>query len=698
MGVLTRLLGGEKRGTLRNPSAADLLALTTQKTATGVSVTPESALAYTAVLACVRVLSESVGTLPLIVYERLERGKRRAMDHWLYPLLHDSPNPAMTRVEWMTTAVAHLAAWGNSYNEIQINGAGRPVAIWPLPPNRIRIDGSPVTGLTYTYQATGETPKPIAAERMLHIRGLGGDGVVGWSVLKLAREAVGLGLATQEFGARWFGNGARPAVVLRHPGALGDEAYQRLKADWNAQHEGLANSHRVSILEEGMDVETIGIPPEDSQFLETRKFQRTEIASIFRVPPHMIGDLERATFSNIEQQSLDFVIYTLAPWLACIEQRIGLALLTPVERQRLFAEFLVAGLLRGDIQSRYQAYAVGRNWGWLSANDVRELENLNPVDGGDTYLVPLNMVDATAPAQPVAAPQAEQPPDEQETEDEETDDGERQNRRRIAQWPEAQRVAFHVRSVARRRRLSAVGQGQIADAAQRVVNRESNDILNAARRFARRPDGVADFRAWFDGFLDEHQAFVRERLWASTWALAQLAADEADDEANEAGYDGTFDEDGLRRFADEYMGSRATGWTAMLRTDVYNALDRADGSEVERRADEPVEWLTEVETTLDDRRQNEADNWGRDESNRVVNAVAVTVWAALSVMFLRWSATGGENCPYCEKMDGRTVGIAQWFMQAGEGLDVEGLPSLRPGSNMRHPPLHRGCDCSVLIG
>ncbi len=686
MGVLSRLIGGnEKRGTLRNPSAADLLALANQKTVTGVSVTPESAMAYTAVLACVRVLSESVATLPLILYERLDRGKRRATDHWLYSLLHDAPNPAMTRFEWMTTAVGHLAAWGNSYNEIEINGAGRPVALWPLPPNKIVIAGSPVTGLKYTYQATGGTPHPIAAERMLHIRGLGGDGVVGWSVLRLAREAVGLGLATQEFGARWFGNGARPAVVL-----------------WNAQHEGLANSHRVSILEEGMDVETIGIPPEDSQFLETRKFQRTEIASIFRVPPHMIGDLERATFSNIEQQSLDFVIYTLAPWLACIEQRIGLALLTPVERQRLFAEFLVAGLLRGDIQSRYQAYAVGRNWGWLSANDVRELENLNPVDGGDTYLVPLNMVDAAAPAQPAAAPPVEQPADD-ESLDEDTDDTPPQSRR-IVDWPETRRLAFYQRSVGRRRRLSAVGEGQIADAAQRVVNREANDIVNAARRFARRPDGVADFRAWLDGFLDEHQVFVRERLWSSTWALSQLAADEADNEANEAGYEGTFDEDGLRRFADEYMGSRATGWTAMLRTDIYNALDRAeqsdrsDGSRLERRADEPAQWLTEVETTLDDRRQNEADSWGRDEANRVVNAVAVTVWAALSVMFLRWSATGGENCPYCEKMDGRTIGIAQWFMQAGEGLDVEGLPSLRPGSNMRHPPLHRGCDCNVLIG
>ena len=395
MGVLSRLLNGEKRGTLGNPTAADLLALGTRSTATGLSVTPESALSYTAVLACIRVLSESIASMPLIVYERLERGKRRATEHWLYPLLHDAPNPVMTRYEWMTTVVGHLAAWGNHYSEIQINGAGRPVALWPLRPDRMIVGGSPVEGLTYTYHAGGQ-PIPLPAARVLHLRGLGNDGVMGYSVLKLARESVGLGLATQEFGARWFGNGARPAVVLQHPGQLGDEAYTICRSPGTMQHQGLSNSHRVAILEEGMTVETIGIPPDDSQFLETRKFQRSEIAAVFRVPPHMIGDLERATFSNIEHQGLEFVTYTLGPWLSCIEQRLGLTMLSPAERMVLFAEFLVAGLLRGDMKSRYDAYAVGRNWGWFSANDVRELENMNPVDGGDMYLVPLNMVDAAA--------------------------------------------------------------------------------------------------------------------------------------------------------------------------------------------------------------------------------------------------------------------------------------------------------------
>lgn len=689
MGVLSRLLVGEKRGTLANPTAADLLALGARPTVTGVSVTPDSALAYSAVLACIRVLSESVATLPLLVYERMDRGKRRAVDHWLFPLLHDAPNPAMTRFEWMTTVVGHLAGWGNHFSEIQVNGAGRPVALWPLRPDRMTVGGSPVMGLTYDYRVPGEAaPRPLQADRVLHIRGLGADGVLGYSVLRLAREAVGLGLATQEFGSRWFGNGARPAVVLEHPGQLSDPAYKRLEESWNARHQGLENAHRVAILEEGMKIEQIGIPPEDSQFLETRKFQRNEIASIFRVPPHMIGDLERATFSNIEHQGLEFVQYTLGPWLVCIEQRLVMSLLSPAERARLFAEFLVAGLLRGDTKSRYDAYAVARNWGWMSANDVRELENLNPIADGDIYLQPLNMVEAGALPAPAPGGQGS--------------DVVGRNRTDIRT---RELGPLEIRAAGRRRRLSDVGAGQIGDAAQRVVNRESNDILNAARRFARRPDGLADFRRWLDAFLDEHQAFVRERLWASTWALAQLAADEAHDEAQEADHEGELDEDGLRRFVEDYMGSRAQGWVAMLRAALYAALARAEESrtdqanrtDLERRAEEPPAWLTETETVIDDRRENEAESWGRDEANRVINAVAVTVWAAIGVMFLRW-VSSGENCPYCDRMNGRTVGIAQWFVQLGEGVDVEGLPALRPGTSLRHPPLHQGCDCMVLIG
>lgn len=636
----------------------------------GVTVTPETSLAYSAVLACVRVLAEGVAQLPLILYQRKTRGRERATNHPLYNLLKTSPNPVITSFEWREAMMAHLALWGNAFNEIERDGAGKPVALWPLVPEKMMVTENGNGERRYGYPLESGQHVTLRADQVLHIPGFGYDGLVGRSLIRLAREAVGLGIAAQRYGATVFGNGEVPGGVLQHPGVLGDEAFKRLKGSWAAEHHGLSQANRLAILEEGMTYQKTGIPPEDAQFLETRRFQRTEIASIFRVPPHMIGDLDRATFSNIEQQSLDFVIATLGPWLVRIEQRLDMSLLTQAERRRYYAEHLVDGRLRGDITSRYQAFATGRQWGWLSANDIREMENQNPVDGGDTYLVPMNMVDAAAPPPPEPAPAPQPEPEPPPAE------------RRIS--------GYETRGVKRRRRLAEVARGQITDAAQRVVNRETNDILNAARRFARRPDGLDEFRRWLKEFTDQHEPVVRDLLWATAWALMQLAADEAHNEAHEAGHGGTMPAEDLGRFGDEYMGSRAQGWVAMLRADTYNAIDRAEG------ADDA--WLSEVEATFERRRDNEAENWGDNESHRIVNAVATVVWAAVGVEVLRWLASGGETCPYCSDMDGRTVGIAQYFLHAGAGVDIDGLPSLRPGSNVRHPPLHDGCNCDIMIG
>jgi HK97 family phage portal protein len=231
----------------------------------------------------------------------------------------------------------------------------------------------------------------LAPWQVLHIPGLGFDGLLGYSPIAMAREAVGLAMATEEFGARFYNQNAQPGIVLKHPNRLSNEARDNLRKSWEDSHRGLDKAHKAAILEEGMSLEKIGIPPDDAQFLETRKFQRSEIASFFHIPPHMIGDLDKATFSNIEQQSLEFVVYTMRPWLVRWEQAINQKLIL---QENYFSEFLVDGLLRGDIAARYSAYAVGRQWGWLSANDVRELENMNPIDGGDTYLTPLNMLPA----------------------------------------------------------------------------------------------------------------------------------------------------------------------------------------------------------------------------------------------------------------------------------------------------------------
>ena len=369
-------------------------------TTSGKSVNERTAMQMTAVYSCVRILAEAVAGLPLHLYQYTDSGgKEKALNHSLYFLLHDEPNPEMSSFVFRETLMTHLLLWGNAYAQIIRNGKGEIIGLYPLMPNRMRIDRDNKGDLRYSYTKysdEGPFPKGIAVSLrpsdVLHIPGLGFDGLVGYSPIAMAKNAIGLAMATEEYGAKFFANGAAPGGVLEHPGTIKDP--QKVKESWNRAYQGSANSHQVAVLEEGMKYQPIGISPEQAQFLETRKFQINEIARIFRVPPHMIGDLEKSSFSNIEQQSLEFVKYTLDPWVIRWEQAISRALLRPDEKKLFFAKFNVDGLLRGDYVSRMNGYATARQNGWMSANDIRELENLDRIPGelgGDLYLINGNM-------------------------------------------------------------------------------------------------------------------------------------------------------------------------------------------------------------------------------------------------------------------------------------------------------------------
>ena len=292
--------------------------------------------------------------------------------------------------------MSHLLLWGNAYAQIIRNARGEVVALYPLMPNKMTVDRDSNGRLFYLYQRSNEDTPSLGKDSqvylspsdVLHIPGLGFDGLVGYSPIAMAKNAVGLAIATEEYGAKFFANGAAPGGVLEHPGTIKDP--QKIKESWNAAYQGSGNSHRVAVLEEGMKYQPIGISPEQAQFLETRKFQINEIARIFRVPPHMLADLEKSSFSNIEQQSLEFVKYTLDPWVVRWEQSMCRALLMESEKSKLFIKFNVDGLLRGDYVSRMSGYATARQNGWMSANDIRELENLDRIPaelGGDLYLI-----------------------------------------------------------------------------------------------------------------------------------------------------------------------------------------------------------------------------------------------------------------------------------------------------------------------
>ena len=366
------------------------------KSAAGQNVNEFTAMQTTAVYACVRILAESIAGLPLHVYEYRGNGKERVPEHPLYFLLHDSPNPEMTSFIFRETSMIHLLLWGNSYAQILRDGRGRVVGLYPLLPNRMSVGRDESGEIVYTYMPMNESNPHLKGQRqitlrredVLHIPGLGFDGLVGYSPIAMAKNAIGIALATEEYGAAFFKNGARPGGVLEHPGVLKDPS--KLRESWHAVYGGTMNTGRIAVLEEGVKYQQIAIPPEEAQFLETRKFQIDEIARLYRVPPHMIGDLEKSSFNNIEQQSLEFVKYTLNPWVVRWEQSLQKALLTDKERKEYFIRFKVDGLLRGDYKSRMEGYAIGRQNGWLSANDIRSLEDLNPIEGdegGDLYLI-----------------------------------------------------------------------------------------------------------------------------------------------------------------------------------------------------------------------------------------------------------------------------------------------------------------------
>jgi HK97 family phage portal protein len=294
--------------------------------------------------------------------------------------------------------MTHLLLWGNAYAQIIRNGKGEVIGLYPLMPNRMTVDRDAFGKICYRYQMqdsdahTGKSGNvTLKPSDVLHIPGLGFDGLVGYSPIAMAKNAIGLSIATEEYGARFFANGATPGGILEFPGTVKNP--ESIRESWNKGFSG-SNAHKVAILEEGMKYTPISISPEQAQFLETRKFQIDEIARIFRVPPHMVGDLEKSSFSNIEQQSLEFVKYTLEPWIIRWEQSLNRALLSETEKPDYFVKFNVDGLLRGDYQSRMNGYAIARQNGWMSANDIRSLEQLDLIPdelGGNLYLINGNM-------------------------------------------------------------------------------------------------------------------------------------------------------------------------------------------------------------------------------------------------------------------------------------------------------------------
>lgn len=392
MNILKALFGRKvENATLQQPGVFGD-SIFTAKTGSGVYVSEDSALKISAVYACVRVLSETLAGLPIKVYRTTENG-REAVDHPINQLLNVMPNDTQTAFELTELIMSSLGLRGSSYAQIIRNARGDLQEITPLNARYMKVDQD-ANGLVFDYQAPGEA-RVFRKHQIWRVAGLSANGITGLSPVGLARETFGLAAASEMSASRMYSNGAQIPGVLEFPGKLNDDVLKHMREQWAEKQAGAANAHKPLILESGMKYSQIGMSSKDAQFLEARKFQISEIARWFRVPLHKLGELDRATFSNIEHQSIEFVTDTILPWCRRLEQSIQRDLLSETERRTLFVRYNLDGLLRGDTQTRYEAYGKAIQDGWLNRNEVRRMENKNPVDGLDEYLVPLNMGSGT---------------------------------------------------------------------------------------------------------------------------------------------------------------------------------------------------------------------------------------------------------------------------------------------------------------
>jgi HK97 family phage portal protein len=622
-------------------------------TKSGVTVTESTALNFSAVFAAVRILAETVGMLPLGVYQKLKAGgSRHAEEHSLDPLIRLQPNDEMTSVEWREQQMASKCLWGNGYSQIIRDGAGRVRAMWPLQPSRMTVERKRGQ-LLYNYAQLSGPDRTFLRREIHHDRLFSLNGVTGMAPLSLHREAIALGLAAEEYSARLFGQGQLNSGFLEHPGALGDKAYDRLKETIDAEG-GLLGAHKTRILEEGMKYQEIGIKPADAQMLATRQFQVEEIARIFRVPPHLLADLSKATFSNIEHQQLGFVVFSIMPWLVRWEQTMSRDLFSAADRSAgYYAKFKVNALLRGDMAARSEFYSKMRMNGAFNADMMLELEDMNPLpDGkGKAFWMPLNMLEVGAA---VPEPKPVEP----------TENGRSETRARGAA----------------RLRLRKAYHQLFLEAATRIVKRETADIRKAAGKHlrTRSADGLT---SWLEKFYADMPDIIRKQMFGVMMSYAEAQSDAV---WTEHGDDMEFGPE-MEEFVEKYLGAYS---------------DRHIGSSLGQlkallREGDPETLLEDVEQRLDEWDEKRGEKDARNETVQLAEAVALAALVFAGVTTFVWRATGGDPCPFCQSLDGKVVGKDKQFVSAGSDLKAGGNTMHVRGPKM-NPPVHDGCDCQIF--
>ncbi len=633
------------------------------KSKSGADVNEDTAVKVTAVFACIRLLSQTIASLPLHTYRRIEDGKERAYDHPLYYILHNLWNPECTSYMGRLIMMVNLLLTGQAFAEIVRNRkTGEIKELWPIPSNKVLPKRNKQTKeIFYEVYLDDGGIQILYPEQMFHLQWIGLENFKTFHPVVLAREAIGLSLAAEEFGSRFFENGANASGIAEYPGKLSDEAYNRFTKTFNDRFTSLSKAQRIMFLEQGLKFTKLTINPNEAQAIETRKFQVIEAARFYNVPPHLIMDLERATFSNVEHQDISFVKYSLRPYLVCWEQEMLRSLFLPFERRQYFSEFNVDGLLRGDAKSRAEALDIQMRNGVINADEWRAMENMNPQpDGmGKIYYVPLNWVRKDEPRPDSAS-----------------GEGERQTGKQL------EKRAMQQRSAKAKLRMAKNYKRIFQDAAERIVKREKKQVLDKARRTLKERS-QPDFLAWLEDYYREAPEWMKRALkpalLAYTEAIQALASEEVNSKA------GMTPE--LEKWMDGYADIWARNYTASSLGQLQALIRQAN--------DEAIDALELIEQRLDEWEEKRP---GKVASNEVIEAAGVVskfVYAGAGIRYLRWVAQGSKTCPYCQEMDGRVVGIDQVFVGKNDRLDSEDgtMNIYKPAFT---PPLHQGCVCQIV--
>lgn len=676
-------------------------------TSSGVKIDEHKALDVTAVYSCINLISRHIGSMPLHVYQHLGGDRSRlATEHPLYSILHTRPNPEMTSMSLRSTLQSHLLGWGTFYANIEWTNNYRKVkSIWPLLPDRVSMERDKETGeIRYIYQLPNGEHRWLRDIEVLRVNGLGYNGLTGYSPILKGREAIGLAIATEKHGALFFQNGAVPGLALTHPGKLSELAHENLRKSWEKEHAGLDNKHRLAILEEGITIKEIGINPQLSQFLETRRFQIEEIARLYNLPLHKISDLSRSTFNNIEHLSQEYLTDCLLPYAVQDEQSYDYSLFREDERGRFYTKHNFEGLLRGDSQARAEFYRTMFNIGAFSPNLILAKENMNPIGPeGDLHMVQVNMMPLSAflkVGSAAGAADAEgadsatsddddvAPPDTLEPIDADADDA--RGKRTIANAREARAESIKTN----RLRLRARHRGLFREAAAQVVTRE----INTVKRYADKYIAGGDYDG-FDVHVDDFYTnvfpeYARLKFTPAVLAYADALGWAARSEVGAEQKEG--DDTAMQQFVTDYASTYVARHAQSSRGQIADVVDtarKAEGLEAGKVAEDDSV-ATAVSDRLNEWGQTRADKVADDEVVRLDGAVCRAVFVD-NGFNLTWVSVG-NTCPYCEMLDGMTVGRNGYFLTQDQELQPVGKPPMHVRFSKHHPPAHQGCDCMIM--